>query len=74
MLDLSTAYEYIRMLCSPGSVTDTGVGNLKWIDSYNCEQLAESDTDKAEALQKKIFFSIYYRTWRPIWKTAQCYK
>ena len=29
-----------------------GVGNLKWIDSYNCEQLAESDTDKAEALQK----------------------
>ena len=36
-------------------MSKSGVGNLKWIDSYNCEQVAESDTDKAEALQKKIF-------------------
>ena len=39
-------------------MSKSGVGNLKWIDSYNCEQVAESDTDKAEALQK-IFSSVY---------------
>ena len=33
------------------TMSKLGVGNLKWKDSYNCEQLAESDTDKAEALQ-----------------------
>ena len=40
------------------TMSKSGVGNLKWIDSYNCEQLAESDTDKAEALQKN-FSSLY---------------
>ena len=42
-------------------MSKSGVGNLKWIDSYNCEQVAESDTDKdhkAEALQKN-FSSVY---------------
>ena len=40
------------------TMSKSGVGNLKWIDSYNCEQVAECDTDKAEALQKN-FSSVY---------------
>jgi len=41
--------------------TKTGIGDLKFTDSDGNEMLAETDLDKANALEKFLFASVYYR-------------
>ena len=53
------------------TTSKTCVGDLKWTDENGKNLLAETDSDKAEALQDFFFICVHYRTdWR-IWTPAK---